>query len=101
MAEGVWSGMTDVENYAIFYGTLFAMIQPAKYVKFKLGINVGHETEHFITKTDQCPADKMLSDGTCQMYNWGHRPEIDTPGRRFRIEQTLMWSLFIDAIAMF
>jgi len=99
--EDVWSGMTDVENYAIFYGTLFAMIQPAKYIKFKLGINVGHETEHFITKTDQCPADKMLTDGTCQMYNYGHRPEIDTPGYRFRLEQTLMWSLFIDAIAMF
>ncbi|MBW2277510.1 MAG: hypothetical protein JRF63_08465 [Deltaproteobacteria bacterium] len=100
-ADDVWSGMTDVENYATFYGTLFAMIQPAKYVKFKLGINVGHESEHFITKTDQCPADKMLSDGTCQMYNWGHRPAVDTPGNRFRIEQTLMWSLFIDAIAMF
>lgn len=99
--EGVWTGMTDVENYATFYGTIFAMIQPAKYVKFKLGFNVGHETEHFITKTDQCPADKMLSDGTCQMYNWGHRPAIDTPGYRFRIEETLIWSFFVDAIAMF
>lgn len=99
--DGIWTGMTDVENYATFYGTLFAMIQPAKYVKFKLGVNVGHETEHFITKTDQCPADQMISDGTCAIYNWGHRPEIDSPGRRFRLEKTVMWSLFIDAIAMF
>jgi hypothetical protein len=99
--EGVWTGMTDVENYAIFYGTVWALIQPAKYVKFKLGFNVGHETEHFITKTDQCPADKMLSDGTCEMYNWIHRPEVDGPGRRFRLEQTVMWSFFVDAIAMF
>jgi hypothetical protein len=97
----LWTGMTDVENYASFYGSLFVMIQPAKYVKIKLGTGLGHETEHFITKTDQCPADQMTGDGTCAVYNYGHRPELDTPGMRFRAEQTLLWVFFADLTAQF
>ncbi len=96
-----WTGMTDVENYATFLGRIYFMIQPAKYVKFRVGMDLGHETEHFITKTDQCPADKVQAGGTCIIYNWGHRPELDRPGSRFRAEETLLFSLFIDATAQF
>ena len=96
-----WSGMTDVENYASFSGRLFVMVQPAKYVKIKLGTMLGHETEHFITKTDQCPADQLGADGTCVIYNYGHRPELDRPGNRFRVERTFMWSFFADLVAQF
>lgn len=99
--QSAWTGMTDVENYASFFGNLFVMVQPAKYVKLRLGTALGHETEHFITKTDQCPADQMTSQGTCAVYNYGHRPEIDTPGTRFRAEQTLLWVFFADLTAQF
>jgi hypothetical protein len=100
-AIDTWEGITDVENYATFYGQLFVSVQPAKYIKLRVGSNLGHETEHFITKTDQCPADQMQSDGTCAVYNYGHRPELDAPGNRFRAEQTLLWTLFVDLIAQF
>ena len=98
-----WTGMTDVENYATFFGHIYVMIQPAKYVKFVLGFKGAHESEHFITKTDQCPADQVASgtNGECGAYNWGHRPELDLPGNRFRIEDTFVWSLYIDAVAQF
>lgn len=97
-----WTGMTDVENYATFFGHVFVMIQPAKYVKFRLGFKGAHETEHFITKTDQCPAEQVGGDGgECGIYNWGHRPELDLPGNRFRMEKTFVWSLYFDATAQF
>ncbi len=103
--EGNWTGMTDVENYASFSGKLVFMIQPAKYVKFHLGFDFGHETEHFITKSDQCKAGSLdtLTDGSrkCTEPNYGHRPQIDTPGSRFRAEKTFIWTFFVDATATF
>ncbi|MCK9460173.1 MAG: hypothetical protein M0R80_11085 [Proteobacteria bacterium] len=97
-----WTGMTDVENYATIFGRVFIAVQPAKYVKFRVGSNFAHETEHFITKTDQCPSDQVFSDGSgCAVYNWGHRPELDKPGNRFRAEKTFIWDFFIDATAQF
>ncbi|MCP4675584.1 MAG: hypothetical protein GY854_08800 [Deltaproteobacteria bacterium] len=95
-----WSGVTDVENYAMFQGKLILMIQPAKYVKFHIGTQLAHETEHFITKTDQCTSGNLV-DGVCNPYNQSHRPAIDAPGNRFRAEKTLLWNFFIDATAMF
>jgi len=100
--DDVWTGMTDVENYATVFGKVFIAIEPAKYVKFRIGSTFLHETEHFITKTDQCPADQVLADGSgCVVYNWGHRPELDKPGNRFRAEKTFVWDFFIDATAQF
>ncbi len=95
-----WSGMSDIENYATFFGKLFVMMQPAKYVKFLVGMSLAHETEHFITKTDEC-AMGNIEDGLCTDYNLGHRPEIDKPGRRFRAEGTFLFNFFVEATAMF
>ncbi|MDJ0764436.1 MAG: hypothetical protein QNJ97_15780 [Myxococcota bacterium] len=100
-AEETWSGMTDVENYAAFVGKLMIMAQPAKYVKFHIGFLLGHETEHFITKTDQCRSENMGDDDICEIYNWGYRPELDKPGNRFRAQKTLLWTFLLDAVAMF
>ncbi|MCP4604764.1 MAG: hypothetical protein GY847_30295 [Proteobacteria bacterium] len=103
---GVWTGMTDVENYAMFQGKLILMIQPAKYIKFHLGTGFGHETEHFITKTDQCRYENLKQDvatgmSACTNPNYGHRPGIDDPGNRFRAEKTFLWTFLVDAVAMF
>lgn len=100
-ALSAWNGMTDIENFAEFFGRLDIAIQPAKYVKFNLGFKAGHKSEHFITKTDQCTAGSVSSTGVCSFYNPGHRPQIDEPGTRFRSEKTFVWSLFLDATAQF
>lgn len=99
--DNVWTGTTDIENFATIFGKVFIAIQPAKYVKFRIGSNFAHETEHFITKTDQCPSNQVLASGGCQVYNWGYRPELDTPGFRFRAEKTFIWDFFVDASAQF
>lgn len=104
-ATSKWTGMTDIENYSTFFGRLFFLIQPAKYIKFRLGGGISHETEHFITKTDMCSADLMEviqgATGECSRKNWGWRPELDTPGQRFRAEKTVVGNFFVDVTAMF
>jgi hypothetical protein len=108
-----WTGMTDVENYLQFLGKIVFMIQPSRFVKFILGFELGHETEHFITKTDQCTLGNIQrrqytdSGGNlayryeCDPHNYAHRPEIDSAGNRFRAEKTLLWNFYINATAMF
>ncbi|MCU0663455.1 MAG: hypothetical protein MUC50_14150 [Myxococcota bacterium] len=103
-AAETFSGLTDVENYASFYGKLFVSVQPAKYVKLRIGTLMGHETEHFITKTDQCDGGNLgFEDGAyqCLLPNYGHRPYLDSPGNRFRAEDTFIFNFFVDALAMF
>ncbi|MDD5305973.1 MAG: hypothetical protein PHU25_01505 [Deltaproteobacteria bacterium] len=97
----VWTGMTDVENYATFYGKLFLAVQPARYVKFRLTGGLTHVTEHFITKTDQCASENMATNGECGVYNWDNRPQIDAPGTRFRVEDDFVWSFNGDVMAQF
>lgn len=104
--EKRWTGMTDIENYATIFGQVFVLLQPAKYIKFRLGGRWAHETQHFITKTDMCAiglmeAAKGGGASTCEDYNLGYRPEIDRPGSRFRAEKTFYANLFADLTAMF
>lgn len=99
-----FGGLTDVENYATFYGKFYVAVQPAKYVKLRLGTLFGHETEHFITKTDQCGSGNLqFNQGgyECARPNFGNRPYLDSPGNRFRAEETFLFNFFVDAIAMF
>lgn len=102
-----WTGMTDVENYATIFGQVFVLVQPAKYVKFRIGGKWAHETSHFITKTDMCAIDLMdaisgsFSREECKNYNYGYRPELDAPGARFRVEKTFVGSFFADVTAQF
>ena len=99
-----WSGMTDVENYGSFHGKLYLVVQPAKYVKFRVGGEFGYETDHFITKTDKCRPENQVWDGeatVCSRYNFDHRPEIDNPGNRFFVHDTFLWRVLVDVTAMF
>jgi hypothetical protein len=96
-----WTGMTDVENYASIFGQLFVLVEPAKYIKFRIGGKWAHETQHFITKTDMCAIDISNTDGGCDSYNYGYRPELDAPGMRFRAEGTFVGTFFADLTAMF
>jgi len=99
--EREYSGMTDVENYTTFHGTLFFNIQVAEYIKFLLDLGFGHEQEHFITKTDQCDEDNQLKGGGCSHPNHDFRPSIDAVGQRFRAEAGTIFDFSITAVAMF
>jgi hypothetical protein len=106
VSELEWTGMTDIENYTVIFGRWFVVVEPAKYIKFRIGGELAHETQHFITKTDMCSIDLMgiVTEGipeSCESYNLAYRPELDSPGSRFRAESTLIGRFFVDLTAMF
>jgi hypothetical protein len=101
-----WTGMTDIENYVTIFGNAFVLVQPAKYIKFRIGGRWAHETEHFITKTDMCSIGLIesvtgSSKEECENYNYGYRPELDTPGARFKAVKTFVGDFYLNVTAMF
>lgn len=100
-----FTGMTDIENYATFAGRLVLTIQAAKYVKFSAGVGFGHDTEHYVTFTDECNAGQVDQPGDCQVsgdaYNPMTREVIDAPGNRFRVMETTIFDVFLSVTAMF
>ena len=99
-----FGGMTDIENYGTFGGALSLNIQAARYVKFMLGAGIAHDQEHGITMTDACNPDAGVPvQAPCSRGapNPDHRPVVDLPGRRFRVEETTIFSFYATGTAMF
>ncbi|MBI2894893.1 MAG: hypothetical protein HYY06_15160 [Deltaproteobacteria bacterium] len=100
-----FNGMTDVENYGTFAGRLSLNVQAARYVKFNLGAILAHDQEHGITFTDACnpDADVAVAQAPCTRGapNPDHRPVIDLPGHRFRVEESTIFTFFATGTAMF
>lgn len=100
-----FNGMTDVENYGTFAGRLSLNVQAARYVKFNLGAILAHDQEHGITFTDACNPDAEVSVAqapcTSGAPNPDHRPVIDLPGHRFRVEESTIFTFFATGTAMF
>ncbi len=100
-----WSGQTDVQNYGIYSGRVGLNLQAAQYIKFNLGIAYAFVQEHSLTVTDACNPDANVDVAhvpcTEGAPNPDHRPEIDLPGRRYRIEDANIFDVFVSATAMF
>ncbi len=119
--QRTYSELSDVLNevtlrdqYSTFIGHLGFYFSAARFVRFDVGIDVGTDTNHFITGekigTDQDgngilqlddhgvnpgdPPDNLI-DRDAYEGNTYFNPVIDTPGRRLRVEETL----FITAAA--
>jgi hypothetical protein len=114
-----WTGLTDVENYATFGGRLTLGFITSKWFKISAALQFSHDTEHFLSFTDECnPAnfdDTGMVDGTsnCEWdtasgtqededsYNPDFRRAIDSLGNRFRIEESTIFTVLVNATAMF
>ena len=101
----VFNGMTDVENYGTFATMLSLNVQAARYVKFQLGGSLAFDQQHGITYTDACnpEADVVIAQAPCSKGapNPDHRPVVDLPGHRFRVEGMTVFDFFATGTAMF
>ncbi len=104
-----YPGITSIENYMIFTGSLAFNLDFTKYFRGRLGLSLAHELEHFITFGD---AGKDLNhDGELNYdpakgdpegeINPLYRPYIDMAGRRFRVEQTTVFNFFFSLMGRF
>jgi hypothetical protein len=90
--------LTWVDNYTNFTGGLHMVVQPIQYVRLTAGVTFGHDTEHLITNEN--PGNPG-PDGEVDLNdpaerNPRYRPEIDTPGRRFRVQDMTIFGFYVS-----
>ena len=100
--------ITDIENYATLGGDLGLNVQVGKYIRFRSLFGFRSDLPHFITADgagvdvngDNRVGPMRQSDRTAEA-NPAYRQAIDLPGRRFRVEGTKIWTLFLQGSMMF
>ncbi|HVJ94894.1 MAG TPA: hypothetical protein VM580_34165 [Labilithrix sp.] len=112
-----FTGITDQHAFGSFGGSFGVTWQAGEYVKFTAGTGFTYVQSHLITTADPCnPAFKSDAgaSGPCRtgaqtagggsttgIPNPNHRPVIDTPGRRFSVDDTFVVDLWLSGVVMF
>jgi hypothetical protein len=102
LVQRPYPGVTDIDPYAALGGELGLNIQVGRYVRFHGLGGVTANAPHFITGTS--PGVDLNGDGrvdATEPTNAAYREAIDIPGRRFRVEGTVIWNLLIEGSMMF
>ncbi len=101
-------GLTDMEAHGVLGGRINLEMSVSKYLRFVGGVAVSFVTPYLITSADPCnpavsagPGDARA--GTCAkgIINPHHRPVIDIPGNRFRVQGEVMVDAYANAVAQF
>jgi hypothetical protein len=95
-----FSGLTEVDAHAeLGLETALAM-QAARYVRFRLGVALWHQSSHLLTDAAPCASN---SESTCASGHGSalYRPVIDATGQRFRIDGDVSVDLFANATGQF
>jgi hypothetical protein len=109
-----YPGVTETQAYGTFGGDAGVNVQVGKHVRFRGLFGLQLEMPHFITFAS--PGVDRNGDGSatrdltachntttaagCEA-NPVYRDLIDLPGRRFKVEGTQIWSLFLEGSIMF
>ncbi|MGD8859802.1 MAG: hypothetical protein PVI30_07310 [Myxococcales bacterium] len=103
-----FTGITRVEAFTRMRMRASLVVQAARYVRFTLGLGLGHELGHLITGEPACntsvsvsPGDPRAGDCIRGIANPAHRPAIDAPGQRFRADGHTLFDLFASAAGQF
>ncbi len=104
-------GVSDTEAYAAFGGDVGLNIQVGRFVRFRGLFGLTGAMPHFLTNavagTDRNrngridPNDPAIPNNPATEVNPVYREAIDLPGRRFRVEGTKIWTLFLEGSVMF
>lgn len=106
-------GLTDTQSHARLGGTVVLEMRAARYVRFMVQTTVMHTPSYVITQADACNPNVSPSStpsgvpdprgGTCRsgIINPHHRPVIDLPGHRFRMESVTQIDIAAYVTAMF
>ncbi|MDA3862257.1 MAG: hypothetical protein PF689_00140 [Deltaproteobacteria bacterium] len=91
-------GLTTVENYSILGAQLGVNMRISRYFFFQLAYGLRHNTEHFITYGDA--GDDKNNSGNVELEtkeaNPYYRPIIDQVGHRYRVQESLIHTLFLS-----
>jgi hypothetical protein len=110
-----FTGITDQQAYGSVGASASATWQAGEYIKFQAGLGFTFNQSHLVTTADACNPDfknDINAAGPCHktgvvggditgIPNPNHRPVIDTPGRRFSVDDTTITHLWVTGIVMF
>jgi hypothetical protein len=97
-------GITDIESYGTIGGDFGLNVQVGRYIRFRGLFGFRSDLPHTITATGtgvDVDKDGRVDPANPDEANPTYRPAIDLPGRRFRVEGTQIWSLFLQGSMMF
>jgi hypothetical protein len=110
-----FTGLTDVQPHAMLSFTGSFTWQAGEYVKFNVGGGYTLVQPHFITFDQACNPDfsnDLSKAGPCRSTQSGqsratgipnpnYRAVINAPGRRFRVDDSNTWDVWLNATVMF
>jgi len=97
-------GIDDIDAYATIGGQAGFNVQVGKYIRFRALGGLWTDMPHFITAGGagvDANGDGRVDPANAAEANPAYRQAIDLPGRRFRVEGTNVWSLFVQGSMMF
>jgi len=90
-------------NYSRFGLHLGFVVRAAELLRFRAGVSLVHNTEHFITGADYC-IDKT-GEGDCgqsaDVPNQYYNAIYDLPGKRLRVEETTVFTYWLTGMVTF
>jgi hypothetical protein len=92
-----------VGEYTQFGLHLGFVIRAAEYVRFRFGVSLAHNTEHFITGADPCinrDGDSRCEASVDQMNPY-RTDWYDDPGHRIRVEETTIFTYWLTGMLTF
>ncbi|MDQ3033964.1 MAG: hypothetical protein M3Y87_16225 [Myxococcota bacterium] len=109
LVESAFFGLTDTQSHLRIGGQITLEMQAARYVRFGVSTAVYHSPSYVITQADACnpnadpPGGDERTRGTCRsgIINPHHRPAIDLPGQRFRMESLTQVDVAASVTAQF
>ncbi len=99
-----YPGVTDIDSYGSFGGEAGLNIQVGKYIRFRSLFGMTFDAPHFITNASagvDTNHDGRVDSTDPKEANPTYRESIDIPGRRFRVEDSKDWHLFVQGSLMF
>jgi hypothetical protein len=104
LQAAAYPGVSDIEAYGTFGGDLGLNVQVGKYVRFRGLFGLTVDLPHFITDANagvDTNHDGRVDSLDKAEANPAYREAIDLPGRRFRVEESEIWSLLLEGSIMF
>jgi hypothetical protein len=102
--NAAYPGVSDIEAYGSFGGDVGFNVQVGKYIRFRALGGLTFDAPHFITNASagvDANGDGRVDSTKASEANPAYREALDLPGRRFRVEESRDWSLFVQGSLMF
>jgi hypothetical protein len=103
-----YPGTTTIENYLSGGVDLAVNGQVGSHAKLRAGLGVSKDQSHYLTFTDagvdingNGVVDPDTAGKPSPEVNPAYQPIIDLPGRRYRVEDVLMWHFFVQGEILF